>query len=312
MFCASGESRRYTPICFTAAARQIRSHSPRFIVRSVSGLSSGADAAVQLLVAYSSLFAGAGVFAGQGYHCAVTRFPGDKLYLSSASPDVPYCDSCPPGFTLGYDHCKTADTVAATTNVSLLVTKARERATASTIDSLAALASRRVFLYRGLNDTTYNGGSVRATTDFVRAFLPDSAVQFEESIQSEHLLPGINPHLCSWEEWAGPDNCTYDGAYHVLSWIHGASRLAGGRSKIESAALWSAHGRTWDQRPFWDASRDAGLAESGALFVPPDCHPDGHTCTVHMFLHGCDVDDTWSTSLRSGGASTNGRSATAS
>jgi poly(3-hydroxybutyrate) depolymerase len=264
------------------------------------------------LVAYSSLFAGAGVFAGQGYHCAVTRFPGDKLYLSSASPDVPYCDSCPPGFTLGYDHCKTADTVAATTNVSLLVTKARERATASTIDSLADLASRRVFLYRGLNDTTYNGGSVRATTDFVRAFLPDSAVQFEESIQSEHLLPGINPHLCSWEEWAGPDNCTYDGAYHVLSWIHGASRLAGGRSKIDSAALWSAHGRTWDQRPFWDASRDAGLAESGALFVPPDCHPDGHTCTVHMFLHGCDVDDTWSTSLRSGGASTNGRSATAS
>ena len=72
---------------------------------SVSGISSGADFAVQLQVAFPQTFAGVGVFAGQAYHCAVTRFPKDELQPGS-DPSVPICDGCPPNTTLTYDHCK--------------------------------------------------------------------------------------------------------------------------------------------------------------------------------------------------------------
>ena len=70
----------------------------------ISGISSGADFVVNLHVAHSSVIKGLGVFAGQAYHCAVTRFPKDPLVPASTS--VPVCDGCPKGQTLGYDHCK--------------------------------------------------------------------------------------------------------------------------------------------------------------------------------------------------------------
>ena len=47
---------------------------------SCSGISSGADFAVQFATAFSKHIIGVGVFAGQPYHCAVTRFPLDKTF----------------------------------------------------------------------------------------------------------------------------------------------------------------------------------------------------------------------------------------
>ena len=47
---------------------------------SCSGISSGADFAVQFATAFSKHIVGVGVFAGQPYHCAVTRFPLDKTF----------------------------------------------------------------------------------------------------------------------------------------------------------------------------------------------------------------------------------------
>ena len=75
---------------------------------SVSGVSSGADMAVQLLVAFSETFSGAGIFAGQAGGCAVTRFPDDPLLprTTRAQESVPVCEGCPPNETLTYDHCK--------------------------------------------------------------------------------------------------------------------------------------------------------------------------------------------------------------
>ena len=37
-------------------------------------------------------------------------------------------------------------------------------------------------------------------------------------------------YLCWWEEWAGPDNCTFDGAAEVFKWVYGPESLAGGRN----------------------------------------------------------------------------------
>ena len=70
---------------------------------SISGISSGADMAVQMQVAYSESICGVGVFAGQAYHCAVQRFPNDTLSRKPKDlQSVPYCDGCPKGTTLIY------------------------------------------------------------------------------------------------------------------------------------------------------------------------------------------------------------------
>lgn len=203
---------------------------------SVSGISSGADLVVQLQTSYADLISGTGVFAGQAFHCAVTRFPGDNLTHESkpgvpgnwpGTPNIPACAGCPPHTSLGYDHCKHHPALPA--GSSLLVDYAKAQAAAGNISSIEQLAKRRVFLYRGTVDHTYNKGSVQATADFFRAFMPDAAVFFEKDIISAHLVPTIDPYLCWWEEWAGPDNCTFDGAGHVLSWVHGKAALANGR-----------------------------------------------------------------------------------
>lgn len=63
-------------------------------------------------------------------------------------------------------------------------------------------------LVGGKSDTTYNKGSVNTTANFFLELVPDSNVYFETKIVSPHLVPGIDPYLCWWEEWGGPDNCT--------------------------------------------------------------------------------------------------------
>ena len=59
----------------------------------------------------------------------------------------PYCDGCPAGKTLTYDHCKRHPEWQV--NVSGLVEYAKAAAANGDIDPLATLATRRAFLYRG-------------------------------------------------------------------------------------------------------------------------------------------------------------------
>ena len=59
---------------------------------SISGLSSGADAAVQMSVAFADLFSGVGVFAGQPYHCArntgvLDAYPRISVTVGLSMPD---------------------------------------------------------------------------------------------------------------------------------------------------------------------------------------------------------------------------------
>jgi len=254
---------------------------------SVSGISSGADFAVQLQVAYSSLFAGVGVFAGQAYHCAVQRFAGDELKPPDAR--VPFCDGCPSNTTLPYDHCKTKPEIA--DDVSPLVAYARTQEANGAIDALDTLAHRRVFLYRGKSDSTYKAGSVNATANFFRAFVPETSIRFERSVDSEHLVPGIDPYLCWWEEWSGPDNCTFDGARAALEWIYGPDALALGRDNDTETLAGQL--RPFDQRPYFPGDgRDPLLDEEGLLFVPRSCETE-RGCRLHVFLHGCGVSPTY-------------------
>eukprot|EP00039_Didymoeca_costata_P004336 m.72698 g.72698 ORF g.72698 m.72698 type:complete len:363 (-) comp12349_c0_seq3:197-1285(-) len=270
---------------------------------SVSGISSGADLAVQLQVAYADVFSGVGVFAGQGFHCAVQRFPLDPL--QHPDPSVPYCDGCPPNTTLLYDHCKRDPSW--TNNASLLANFAKEQADKGTISSLDQLAEAKIYLYRGTDDHTYNKGSVNTTANFFRHFVQEESIYFESKINSSHLLPGINPYLCWWEEWAGKDNCTYDGAGEALHWIYGKNAFPNGRFAGNSTDLLKYMVPFKQKKFFPKDGRDPFLADDGMIFIPPSCQDKNSSelatqkCKVHLFLHGCGVTFSYSVFSTYGG-----------
>ena len=197
----------------------------------ISGISSGADFAVQFHVAFSSLVKGAGIFAGQAYHCAVTRFPADSTVPCNATPfallgpgcagtpggmhqshgaptafqfdpDMAVCEpSCPAGQGLLWDHCKGCTPAAAAqlkahpklVNVSSLLAYAHSAAKRGQIDGTANLTGHRVYLYHGTKDSCYTLGSLQDNAAFYHLLINDSsAVRLESTVASLHSIPTID------------------------------------------------------------------------------------------------------------------------
>ena len=261
---------------------------------SVAGLSAGADMAAQLQLAYSSIFAGAAIFAGQAPHCAAIRFPNDVLIRGSS----PRCESCPDGMTVKMDHCKNDVNLRVDEHVhTLMLPHARAAAAAGLYDSLSHLKRRRIFIFRGTRDSAYPAVTVNASAAFFRAVGTPSAVHEVVSVDVHHALPSVNRRYCDGEGWAA---CNWDGAAEALRWIYGAGSLSNGRDEdmnLSSVSTLRGRLQSFDQRPFSVSGHvHNGLADWGLLFTPDNCWhgaPDHIAnsrtpgCKLVVFLHGC-------------------------
>ena len=160
----------------------------------ISGISSGADFVVGLHVAHSSVIKGVGVFAGQAYHCAVTRFPKDPMLKNPTglNSSVPVCEGCPAGDTLEYDHCKNNPEYV---DVDLLVEYARTQSALGNIDNTSNIAGHQLYFYRGTHDTCYKTGAEEATLSFYSRLTldrgDDNHVSYEGSVGSNHAQPTL-------------------------------------------------------------------------------------------------------------------------
>lgn len=228
---------------------------------SVSGLSSGADFAGQFLVAYSSTVIGAGIFAGQPYMCAVTKFPKSNVSKECQDPDqkkggekdeVPrcadFCIGCKEGEVLAYDQCKRPD--PSIVEVNLLKPSVEKNAKAGLIDGLGNLSKRRVYLNHGKQDRDYLDGSVKNTANFFRLFMdkPEEQVVYEGKIDSGHAypVPGDQPWTCGFGQIFGlvdmpVQNCDFDGPGRALSHIYeGVRNLTSPDKHRKEAKEWEA------------------------------------------------------------------------
>ena len=246
---------------------------------SISGLSSGADFAVQFQVAFSKQIMGLGVFAGQPYHCAVTRFPNDPM--EPLNPDVPICEGCPENKTLIYDHCKSHPDFV---DVRILVEKARQHAASGYIDRLDHLSSAKIYTYAGTKDPTI--GATKKTRDFFAQFVPTANLLFNFTIPSGHCWPqNIGINTCGpWNRWMGntwpAENCGYDGPGIMLEHIYG-NLTPPARSIVRESLMW------FDQTPFnGNNTLRIGLSKTGIVYVPRKCS-GGALCSLHISLHGC-------------------------
>lgn len=266
----------------------------------ISGISSGADFAVQYHVAYSALVRGVGVFAGQPYHCAVTRFPLDVL--QPPNPSVPVCDGCPPNRTLIYDHCKNHPQWV---EVTRLKAYAAAQAAAGAIDDPSAhLPWARVYLYHGTKDPCYLNGSMVQTEAFYAQYLRDPAAQtrFKRDVPSLHCIPTDGYGTACGVEGLphGIEDCGYEGTADALQHLYNDSLVAPTSPPVEGNLVPFDQTRYMGPGPSGDASsaRFPGLWDHGWIYVPTACRGSGGSdkgkgaataarCRLHVFFHGC-------------------------
>jgi poly(3-hydroxybutyrate) depolymerase len=227
---------------------------------SVSGVSSGAFMAVQFGVAFSSITKGIGVFAGGPFGCS-----GGSVVTAQTV-------------------CQ-ASTVAP--DVTPLVALTKSLAASGAIDDPSRLASTRVFLFGGADDTVVFPPIVDATQAYFAAFVPSASIAYvSRRAGTGHRIPTLaygGACDASTTPWIG--DCGYDGPGAALAQIYGTLAPP---SSIASGAI-----RTLAQGDFVADPASHSLDTTAYLYVPATCAAGG-TCRVHVAFHGCGMQATGS------------------
>ena len=219
---------------------------------SVSGFSAGGFFAMQLGVAYSSVFRGVGIFSGGPYDCA--RHASAFGCLNNATPDI---------------------------SVSIANMKSWS---GGRIDSVRNIAGQRVFILVGAGDMIVGPNVSRQIKRLyvdVGGFVTADKVRYVELEALSHTFPtdtqraGDNP--CDFSVPPYISDCGFDGAGAALQWIYGAL-------KPPSSAALGGVLLAFDQTPF--IGLDVGMDSTGWLYLPARC-AGRHRCALHVALHGC-------------------------
>lgn len=224
----------------------------------VAGLSSGAYMATQAQLAYPEVFHGAALVAGGPYGCADGQL---NLALGSCMKGVP-----PP-------------------DVDALVKRAEQRASSGEIGSLDALSSSHVYLLHGRADAVVAPVVAEAGAAFYRKLrdgvpgLKGMRVVDDGQRDFGHNLPvAARGDDCGKSESPYLGHCGFDAAGAIFAQLYGPAPRAATAAK---GAL-----RTFDQDALRPGGADAFLADTGYVYLPPDCLA-GKPCGLLVALHGC-------------------------
>lgn len=229
---------------------------------SVSGISSGAFFAMQMHVSYSKTINGAGMIAGGPYWCAEDWGVARALTACMSTPSLispPYLEGI----------------ISAT-------------ALSGFADSTDNLATARVWLLSGANDTVVNTGVVRAAEAVYKAFLQNSTAQLEALYghPGEHAqLTDAYGNPCTSLGKPYINNCGLDAAGSILQHLvkrplqpaDPSAPPRGELVKFSQAAFISGLGSVF------------GMQDTGYVYVPPGCKDQKAICPLHVAFHGCEM-----------------------
>lgn len=222
----------------------------------VSGLSSGGFMAVQLHVAYSSVFGkGAGIVAGGPFYCA------EGSIVSATGR----CMSSPAGIP--------TSTLVSTTNTW---------ATQGHVDPVSNLQSSKVYLFSGTLDSTVKPGVMDALKTYYSSFVPAANVVYKKNLAAEHaMVTDDYGNGCSTNASPYISNCNFDLAGTMLQHLYGPLPL---NARI-TTALPEGNFVEFKQSQFIS---NHGMASTGWVYIPQACQAgSGVTCRLHVALHGC-------------------------
>lgn len=220
----------------------------------VSGLSSGAFMTVQMHIAFSGKFAGAGVVAGGPYYCAQ-----DKLLTAIST-------------------CMAGD--ASLPEADDSVARAQANAAAGTIDPLDGLAGDRVYLFSGTKDETVHQSVMDTTRDFyLQMGISEDAMTYVTDVPAGHAFLAMGgPVPCGETETPFINDCGIDQAHDILRFLYGdlAPKITPNPVNL----------RPFDQKAFITDPAAHSMADTGFVYVPDACET-GETCKLHIAFHGC-------------------------
>lgn len=221
----------------------------------VSGLSSGGYMAVQLHVAYSSVFRrGAAAVAAGPYYCAEGQ-------LSHAT-----------------GRCLRRDTPIP---VPALQSIALRWAQAGQIDPLANLQHSRVLLFSGTLDSAVRQSVTDDLKRWYEAYVPPERLRYLRDVPAEHgMVTDDFGNACDQRGLPYVQDCDFDLAGEILSTLLGPLKPRHGGAP---------RGRLFEFDQHRHAAPGRGLSERGMLYLPPECEPGGNgpACRLHVVLHGC-------------------------
>lgn len=234
---------------------------------SISGLSSGAFMTVQMSIAHSSKFMGAGVVAGGPYRSAET-FPRAAPSASTAC------------ILNSLYVAMTPLTEFTAPDVDALIALARNT---RRIDDLAHVARQRVYIFTGRSDKVVNQFVVRKTRDFYeRLGVTGEALKFVDDVDAGHCLITSNPDDTAPLSENRPPYINFGGfmqSHDILRHIYPDLRPPGpARGEL----------RLFRQAEFVEGRPDgAGLSDKAFYYVPSAVLDGAPARGVHLVMHGC-------------------------
>lgn len=217
----------------------------------VSGISAGAFMAVQMHLADSSLYSGAGIVAGGVYNCS-------EGSIMQAFQQCMY-------------HPERIDVKS---HVDFAIGKARDHH----IDPLENLRDDRVYIYHSDKDDAVHAPAGNKIEDFYAAFVDKSHITFRHDIPSTHGFPTLDygaKCMGGREPWLL--KCGVDVAGEILHTLY--------PGKMNDPVVTPAdHMHKFAQNEFGPAK--AAMHEFGFVYIPSSC-ANGATCKLHVMLHGC-------------------------
>lgn len=224
----------------------------------VSGVSSGGYAAVQVHVTFSSSFHGAGILAGGPYWCA-----NDNLAIALST----CMNGTPP--------------------VTELVTVTKTTALSGFADDPSNLADDRVWLYSALNDTVVATSVVKATEAYYNTFINDPTTQMKAIYDHEGEHAQVTKYFgnpCMSLKSPYIDNCGFDAAGSMLDHIYGGLTQPVNHSGVgKIVPISQKKYMTLPYSTLW------GMSEVGYVYIPPRCEDGKTLCKLHLALHGCEM-----------------------
>lgn len=245
---------------------QLASYRVRRGESSVSGLSSGAFMAVQLHLACSASFAGAGVIAGGPYRCAESWRGAAPLAGDAYVQGALFI-------------CMNPLTEATAPDAEHLVKLARQTAAEGRIDDLANLADDRVYIFSGRSDRVVSTRVVSRTERFYRA-LGVRELAYDTSQDAGHAIITRNPEDSPLPLNQPPyiNRGPFWQSHAILRHIYPELK--------EPAAHATGTLVRFAQAEFFGGEKRASMSEFGYAYVPRAV-AEGAPARVHIALHGC-------------------------
>jgi poly(3-hydroxybutyrate) depolymerase len=231
----------------------------------VSGISSGGYMATQLQVAYSSRFAGAGIFSAGPYYCGQ-----DSVVIA-------------------LEACTSPQVIPDDLQASIDYTD--RQAAAGTIDPTSNLAHQRTWFFHGTQDTVVAPKVADDLAAYYRHYGVPLTYRNTDPAGHAWISP-LGPNPCPANTDPYINNCGFDAEAQMLSTMFGAP--------VNPPNTGPLHGtvQAFSQDPYavapqpgaGDVTRTGaaaiGMGPTGYVYVPNTC-TNGQKCRLVLSLHGC-------------------------